>query len=295
MRNKTKIFIGIIAILILAAAGFIFFRKYQAKNNTASNKDQSAQQAPDNNLVKQLEVAAVNQNDKEVDGFQACSSTGYDARLSSGSIDNAEPADMVQLIGRALIADNPTVCGTLAEPNKQQDCLDTYYTYKSLTGDFCANVKGAGFAGFCAAVRDGKPDSCQGEGASKIVCQATASQNDSLCNAISDSLEVQSCKNNVLVKKAVAAKNPDLCNSINRDIDLNDNLGYFACRVLSSAAPDKNALLDELNNFYKEKSCGQGLVLSLAKDKNDPSICERIPFKQMDNQKLYQDCKAQFK
>jgi len=95
------------------------------------------------------------------------------------------------------------------------------------------------------------------------------------------------CLNSYYAAKALREKNINECSKI-------DNItGRFArlnCLSLLSDNPK-----EEINKFYRENACYEKYATMVAKIKNDPAICEKIPLKDSHNEKEYKNCIGQFK
>lgn len=107
------------------------------------------------------------------------------------------------------------------------------------------------------------------------------------CGEISEEMAKSLCKNGIYFLQALEKKDEKICDLIDM------KTGRFTilfCRVLTGKNPQK-----EWRHFYSQNACYEKFAVDVARIKNDPSLCEKIPLKDSNNQRLYQECIHQFK
>ena len=93
------------------------------------------------------------------------------------------------------------------------------------------------------------------------------------------------CRQESYLVRAIKNQNPAMCEYIGAK----EHLVMSICRILSNPDPKQ-----EFRRFH-QSFCYEKFALDIARIKNDPSICEKIPAKEARNLTYYQYCLAQFK
>lgn len=249
--------------------------------------------------------------------FESCLAGKEDPPLNP----EASWSDTFYTIVRALSQRNEESCLKLEKEGKN-DCLRYFYFFKALTKNdvnycqklkplessdnyllcltlakndknFCQQIKNSLNQEICLAIFE--PDRCNHLSgtfdASGIELQVESygvkgSRTKRERNEIGAEEARAICRKNIYFLEAIKEKNPAICNlpEFKRD-----SFTMLICQILSTPEPEKEW------QSLRQKICYEKLGPTIALLKNDPSICEKIPFKDAHNRDLYNSCLAQIK
>jgi hypothetical protein len=167
---------------------------------------------------------------------------------------------------KAILKKNEKICLEISSPLGREICKSVV----TFNEDYCKNLSG---------VYD-----------SEGVCNTVLGLNKEIpdtCGKVTKEEAQSLCLNSLYITKALREKNLELCEKI--DLKTGRFTKLF-CRVLLSPFPEK-----ALKDFYVENSCYEKYATYIAKIKNDPTICEKIPLKETHNKTEYERCLLQFK
>ncbi len=264
--------------------------------------------------ISPLPVAPISVPDKEIilKEFESCLTEEPKLNI------NNDWKDIFYLIAKALINKSNDICLKLENENAKTICLDDFNILMSLINqkeEDCQKLSKKIDQLMCAAIIKRDPQACSEIEIplKKETCKAVASLDPKYCHNLSGSFSSKEmckkvlglqgikedcgeideekakslCYNSLYLVKALKEKNLKICEKI----DL--KTGRFTllyCKVLLSLHPEET-----LKNFYREHSCYEKYAVYIARIKNDPSVCEKIPVKETHNKLLYKECKEQFK
>jgi len=221
--------------------------------------------------------------------------------------------DLYYLIAQALITKNRDTCLTVENQNAKEICVNEFNEFMSildaqkrecknnddlclflLTKDikFCSEIKDPIEKATCEAIVNSNPAYCEnlsGAFESEEVCKKVIGKKEIKkgCGKIDQEEARSLCFNTFYIIKALTEKNIELCKKIDFETG---KFTFLHCQVLLSKNPEK-----ALKDFYREHACYERYATRIAKIKNDPSICEKIPLKDSHNKIEYENCKNQFK
>jgi len=176
----------------------------------------------------------------------------------------ASPGDIV--LGKAYINNNPSLCDQIKDDVIKKAICKAIVTLDSKYCSFTQERLPS--KGSCLSVSDAK------EGIKKDCGDITREEAQSLC------------LNSYYVVKALKERNINECQKID---NITGRFTRLYCLALLSNNPK-----EEINKFYRENACYEKYAVMVAKIKNDPAICEKIPLKDTHNKIIYENCKNQF-
>lgn len=171
------------------------------------------------------------------------------------------------IIGKAYISKNPSLCDQISDDVikkgicKAISVLDSKYCY--FTQEQLPSKEN------CLTVGDEKGGIKKG------------------CGVVSNQEAKSLCLNSYYAAKTLKENNINECQKID---NITGRFSRLNCFALLSDNPK-----EEINKFYRENACYEKYATMVAKIKNDPSICEKIPLKDGHNKIEYEKCMSQFK
>lgn len=251
-----------------------------------------------------------------IEEFELCQKVDYDKTSHYGEAGK----DIFYKIAEIMAKRDEKACSELG--NNKNLCLSHYYKFLTLKDNtsiylekltllgedsiigkayfnkdtaLCDNIGDDEVIkkGICKVISALNPKYCsftQEQLPSKENCLSVTDAIDGIkkdCGVVSNQTAKSLCLNSYYAAKALKEKNISECLKID---NITGSFTRLNCLALLSSNPK-----EEINKFYRENACYEKYAAMVAKIKNDPSICEKIPSKDNYNKIEYENCIKQFK
>jgi hypothetical protein len=311
-KYKLSIIISLVLILLFAGTYFFVYSKY-FKHNIEVEK--SAVSSGNNGLPSNVENIpnAISVEER----FNNCQKADdYKNDPSFGS----DPIDFFYILTEALSENKEYICDYIGKKVDQEHaeiCLTQYYRSRIVMGkeqesdnDYLNKLKNLGidtlpeeaYVKNDISICDKVDDVVQ-----KHLCRVSISldQKDCVFDESEDIINTNACSESDNKKiqfgcdlskeraeslctnyfyGMMAIKNND--NSYCQKIDKNGYFNKLECLSILSENPS-----DEINKSYKENACYEKFAVDLAAEKNDISVCDKIPNKDsLNNKPIFEKC-----
>ena len=235
---------------------------------------------------------------------------------------NKDPKDLYFITARALIDKDESGCLEISDQQAQKHCLRDFFRFTAFDNPNVSESDCQKFFSekneqlFCLATLKKDLGTCSliETPLKKEICKAVISLDSKYCESLSGDFDSQGvcssrekgqkeikntcgiigeekakslCFNNFYLVKALREKDINLCDKIDTKTT---PFAVLFCRVSLSPKPQ-----EDFQEFYNDYSCYVNYAAKVAKIKNDPSFCEKIPLRDSVYQQVYQDCLSQFK
>ncbi|MCK5580428.1 MAG: hypothetical protein KAJ18_04065 [Candidatus Omnitrophica bacterium] len=250
--------------------------------------------------------------DSAVQDFERCQDRSYEEIIAALT---QHPPDLSQLYYLALIAlfeGKEDKCNLIPSAKERSYCLDLFRMQSGIAfTSSCAEVKDESLKTLCSAAIPAtdmdykKPkrqkanleERCSPKtGYQLIKCKAMISGDLTICDQLEKLIGkegVDGCKSIIYADTALKESNSSLCEKINRKANLRSELNYFKCQLpfLSKTNETQKQLFrEELLQIFREKMCYAMHAVDMAIEKNDLSVCEKIPWKNVTYKPVYEAC-----
>lgn len=298
-KNALIIFAGLTAILVLFTAivlGWHYLKKPPAGPLVPLTPEEMAK--------KNAEIGVLNE-------FKQCQSADYKNSHNFGSGN-----DNFYKIAEIIAKKDKTICDTFQDEFWKNSCLKTYYFYRAILDkneNYCKEFAVSGDSAqnsyelVCLALVYQDSSFCQkiADNYYQTICKAVVGDDKAICDGISGdiiepcvefsnttvtssisctisaSTAKLDCLNSYYAIRAIIERDVNLCSNITQEKRFN----RLYCLAVLSEEPEK-AIAD----FYAENVCIEKYSVFLADIEQDKSWCEKIPLKDSENEKLYNDC-----
>lgn len=300
--NKNKIIFGVGVAIIFLTTVFVVYNAIKPKSPASTvNVSQSGKQEA--------------QSGQSLNELDQCMSLDYDKTAHFGE----QFKDSFYVLAENMAKRKESYCDSVDDQEERRICLSHYYKFLTLRENTDAYISKLAALGEDVTIGKAylKKDASLCEGISdeiqKNTCKAMASLDKSYCKFdIKDSVHTEACLS-VEDEKGKTKRGCDankekaqsLCldayniakafqnNNIDECYNIDNVTGMFTrlyCLSFLSSNPK-----EEINKFYRENACYEKYATLTAKEKNDPSLCEKIPLKDGHNKVEYENCVNQFK
>ncbi len=298
---KRKIIIGAIVILllvILSALGLFFLRD----NNQTSNSINNPKEQTSNNIKAGNQINnSINFNNQKNNNiktgkiFKRSNLQDCQQNLLKDNYTQNDFSLEYYYVVKSFLNKNQKFCKLLRNKDSVDNCDNIYNLYASLINNNCQNIKNNKTAySFCLANSKHNINLCPTENKdSQQICQAITKGDETMCQGLKNTRTdhaLNRCQNEAYLAKAVRSKNVSLCQKI-QAINPQGSAEKFICNVFTGNS--QSNLTKELNSF-KENICYERYGNITAREKNNKSICEKIPWKGDFGGIEYQECINQF-
>ena len=238
-------------------------------------------------------VSKIEQTDMETQ-LEECRKFDYDKMLELGNIAQPNYSEVLYVSLMSMLEKDKRFCELIIGETQKNQCLDLFFAYNySVSGneEYLNQIKDVSLKSFGEAIKSGNQALCPRNEARDIeTCKAAAAGDTKICaesNKTNDKGLLEECESNVYLAKALRAKDLELCQKINREGHLTSEVQYLVCLTVLGT---KEKAAQEFIDSYRNKFCPHKYAFTIAKEKNDSSFCELIPWKETYNKANYSEC-----
>lgn len=270
--NAKKFVVLIIIAAIILVAGFYAYKNLYKPFFSAQN-----------DVAKKLE--------KEL---EECQKMDYGRMAALSDIANPNYSEVLYISLMSFLEKDEKFCELIIGEEQKNQCLDLFYGYSYVAfGDdnYLNRIKNGALKSFGLAVKNGNSELCpSAEGRAIQTCKAAAAGDIEICrdtNKNNDKELSEECESNVYLAAALREKDLSACDKINRNGHLTSEVQHLVCLAVLDK---KETAAGEFIDSYRNKFCPHKYAFTIAKEKNDSSLCGLIPWQETYNKANYGEC-----